>query len=287
MGCILELVLIELNEEQISKIKEGFFIPSKPEILTQIQKVIISDEPKVSVLADIIAKDIGLASAIFKTINSPVFGFNRKISNIKQAVMFLGLTKVEAIITCLLLKDAFKGESCISLERFWDNSNDVANAMLHVGQHVKAKVPLETLYTVGLFHDCGVAAMSIKYSDYKDILTESNNSHSESLVDIEDRNYKTNHACVGFHIATTWHLPKEICELILNHHALDFLQASDCDMVSYAYVTLKAAENMVESINRHRTIYDWSFIKEECLQLLGITDSDYDDSTKDFVENLN
>lgn len=279
--------MIELNKEQISKIKEGFFIPSKPEILTQIQQVINSDDPKASVLADSIAKDIGLSSAILKTINSPFFGFNRKISNIKQAVLFLGLSQVEAIITCVLLKDAFKGESCISLERFWDNSNDVANAMLHVGNYVKAKVPLETLYTVGLFHDCGVAAMSIKYSDYKDILTEANNSYTESLVGIEERNYKTNHACVGFHIATTWHLPKEICELILNHHTLDFLQASDCDMVRYAYIALKAAENMVESIKRHRTMYDWLFVKEECLQMLGITDSEYDDSTKEFAENLN
>ncbi len=278
--------MIELDEDEISKIKEGFFIPSKPEILTQIQKVISSDDPKVAVLADIIAKDIGLASAILKTINSPVFGFNRKISNIKQAVLFLGLTQVEAIITCLLLKDAFKGESCISLERFWDNSNDVANAMLHLGNYVKANVPLETLYTVGLFHDCGVAAMSIRYSDYKDILTEGNNSYSERLVDIEERNYQTNHASVGFHIATTWNLPKEICALILNHHALDFLQSSECDMVKYGYATLKAAENMVESIKRHRTIYDWSFIKEECLQMLGITDTDYDESIKDFEENL-
>ena len=60
-------------------------------------------------------------SAILKIVNSPAYGLVRSVSNIKQAIMFLGWNGIEALVPSLKLKQMFaQKECCISLERFWD-----------------------------------------------------------------------------------------------------------------------------------------------------------------------
>ncbi len=277
--------MIDLCQKNLSKIEQGFQLPSKPEVLTKIQDIINSDVPDLRLLADVIVMDIALSAAILRTINYPLFGFNRSIVDIKQAVMFLGLRKIEAVTASILLKEAFKGNSCISLERFWDNSTDIANAMLFVGNLVRDKVPLETLYTYGLFHDCGIAAMSIKYQDYKDTLIKGNSSSSQSLVEVEEQTYRTNHAVISFYVASSWNLPKDICLLILNHHELKFLTRSKCTQSNCAYATLKIAENIIENTKRMTNSYDWSYIKKDCLAAIGISEEAYKKLEGEYAEH--
>lgn len=276
--------MINLDDDKLKQVFSGFNIPPKPEILQQIQDITSQEEADLTLLANVVSQDIGLSSAILKTINSPYFGMNRVISDIKQAVMFLGLNKVETITTGILLRSSFAGKSSISLERFWDNATDVANAMLYIGNQVKDKVPLENLYTLGLFHDSGIAAMSIKYEDYKQTLIDANGSGSESLLAIEERKYRTNHAVVGYFIASSWHLPKSICQLILNHHEHQYLDQNNCDESNYSYAALKIAENMVDASRRYTNTYDWPFVKDKCLEMIGITEIDYKDFEEDFAE---
>ncbi|WP_114327075.1 HDOD domain-containing protein [Candidatus Colwellia aromaticivorans] len=115
----------------------SFQIPVKPQILTDMQLLLDAVEPDVESIANLISNNVGLSSAILKIINSPFYGMSRKISKLKQAVIILGLETINALVTALLLKSSFQGNSCISLERFWDDSLDVANAMAFVGNRLQ------------------------------------------------------------------------------------------------------------------------------------------------------
>ena len=46
-------------------------------------------EPDTGGVANLISRDVGLSAAILKVINSPFYGMNRRISEIKQAAMML------------------------------------------------------------------------------------------------------------------------------------------------------------------------------------------------------
>lgn len=211
------LNLFNLDEEKISAVVSGFQVPVKPEILTSIDQLMAQKEPDIEKIADLISSDVGLSASILKIINSPMYGMNRRISKIKQAVMMLGLKTINSLVTATLLKQSFSGKSSISLERFWDDANDIANAMIFIGSKVKTIIPVEMLYTIGLFHDCGIPLLALKYENYKDVLIEANTS-DESFINVEEKHYQTNHAVLGYYISSSWHLPKEICQLILQHH---------------------------------------------------------------------
>lgn len=277
--------MISIDENKLKEVVSSFQIPPKPELLTKIQQIMATEEPDMSALADIIAKDVGISSAILKIINSPCYGMNRKISEIKQAVMILGLNTINGLVTALLLKESIKGKSSISLERFWDDALDVANAMTFLGNKVKNKVPVDMLYTVGLFHDCGIPLIAIKYPNYKDVLVKAN-SNGENSVALENSTYGTNHPVIGYFVAASWNLPKNICDIILRHHDEQYLAEINGSTEQLIFAVLKAAENIVNKNKRHHYSPDWQLFSESVLDVLGISEEDYVDLEDDFAELL-
>ena len=237
--------MINLDNKKMASVVSSFQIPVKPRILADLQLLLDKVEPDIDRVADLISSDVGLSSAILKTINSPFYGLSRRISKIKQAVMILGLKTINGLVTALLLKSSFQGNSCISLERFWDDSLDVANAMAFVGSKVKNTIPVDMLYTIGLFQNCGIPLLALKFGDYKDVLIEANSLGINS-ISLEEKKYQTNHAVLGYYVASSWHLPKEICSLILQHHESDYLSEISGNDEQLAFATLKVAEHMVE-----------------------------------------
>ena len=275
--------MFNLDQQQINAVISSFQIPVKPEILTEMESLMEEEYPDLNDISNLIAKDVGLSAAILKVINSPFYGMNRRISEIKQAAMMLGLTTIKALVTALLLKKSFSGNACISLERFWDDAIDTANAMQFIGNRVKNEIPVDMLFTIGLFHDCGIPMLAMKYNDYKDILINANQAHENSIA-YEEKAYKTNHATLGYFVASSWHLPKDICQIILRHHDVSFISSPTCSKGELAFCVLKAAENLTENIKRHGNSPDWQTFGDNVLSILGLSDEDYRDLMDDYSE---
>ena len=231
--------MFDVDSNKMAAVVSSFQIPVKPQILTDMQALLTDSEPNMDALAKLISSDVGLSSAILKIINSPFYGMNRKISEIKQAVMMLGLKTISGLVTALLLKASFKGQASISLERFWDDSLDVANAMAFIGNKIKSKIPVDMLYTIGLFENCGIPLLALKFADYKEVLIEANKQGVNSIA-LEEQRYKTNHAVLGYYVASSWNLPKEICELILRHHEPSYLHHISGNQEQLAFAALKS-----------------------------------------------
>lgn len=275
--------MFNLDNKKMTAVVSSFQIPVKPEILTSMQLLLDEEEPNIDSIAVLISNDVGLSSSILKIINSPFYGMNRRISEIKQAVMMLGLKTINGLVTALVLKSSFQGSACISLERFWDDSLDVANAMAFIGNKIKNRIPVDMLYTIGLFQNCGIPLLALKFDDYKEVLIKANSLGINS-IELEEQKYQTNHAVLGYYVASSWHLPKEICTLILQHHELDYLSEISGSNEQLVFAALKAAEHMVERVKRHNISPDWEEIKADVLNVLGITSLDYDDLEDDFAE---
>jgi len=277
--------MIAITQDVIDHVSEGFSIPSMPDILIKVQSICADPNGEISELAGLITTDIGLSSAILKTINSPLYGMNRAISDIGQAVMLLGMGSVSTLIAGILIKQSFQGEAAIRFERLWDNASIVAQTMVYIGQNINDKIPPENLYTAGLFHDCGIAAMSMRFSStYLETLLLANEDHSKTQVEHEEVRHHSNHAVVGYFIASGWKLPRDICQVILNHHEADFLKFNKDNMENLVYATLKVADNIVSSLKRHQNIEGWNEIRDVCYDALGIDEHTYHDLCEDLQE---
>lgn len=272
--------------ELVDKASDGFYIPSKPDILQKIEKILQAEEPDLIALADLVATDIGVSSVVLKTINAPFYGMRRTICEIKQAVLLLGMEVIKALVVGVILRRAYEGDSCISLERFWDSTNEIANSMVYVGGRIKDKVSIDKLYTVGLFHNCAIPAFAIKYPDYKEMLAFQDEAENADVTELENKQYGTNHAVMGYYIASSWGLPKEICKIILNHHRSDFLESNIDEESRLIWATLKVSENLVHRIRRFKDISDWPIVGQHCMDILHIDKEEFDDLEEDLSEML-
>ena len=266
--------MIELDNKKLASAVSSFQVPAKPQILIDIQELMSKEEPNINDIANVIMSDIALSSAILKVINSPLYGVNRKISKIKHAVMALGLTAVNGLVVALTLKSSMQGKASIALESFWEDSLDVANAMSFIGGQIDAKIPLETLYSIGLFQNCGIPILALRYSDYNLLLMQAENTGVTSVA-LEEQKYKTNHAVLGYYVAVSWNLPNDICQIILRHHDVNILSEIDGSDMQVTFAILKAAENLVERVKRQASSPDWMCLESSVFDVLGISDMDY------------
>lgn len=268
----------------LKKIQQGFKIPPKPEILQEITDLMEDENFELPDVGELIAKDIGISSDVLRIVNSSANGFNRTIADISQAVCFLGAEQVKAIVGVNKLRAAYSGNSGLKLERFWDETVENATTMLYVNKWLGKKFPPDSLYTFGLFHDCGIAAMGYKYDDYLEVLLDSNENPDVDLAWAENKRYKVDHATIGFYIGASWRLPKTICKMIRVHHDFEAVQSTFNPQQKGMYAILKITEYMIRNIRRFEENRFFDEQKDELLSWVGMGDQDFDDLKDDLSD---
>ena len=281
--------MVDIDNSTAEKLMTSFHIPVKPAILIELQQEQAKPEPSLKVIAMIIAKDIALSAIVLKTVNSPLYGLRRTIVDIKRGVSLLGSRNISNLVTFVELKKDFSSKSSISYEKYWDLALETAHMMTSLIDTLglKTKCTLEDAYAFGLFRDCGIPLMAMKYSDYKSVLIEANNQTEAVMTGIEARYYQTNHAVVGYFIARSWNLPQSLCELILRHHELDFLEANDTSPEQKdLYALAKVASNVLSQYQLGKDEAEWNLVRDSVLGYLGLSEWDYNEIQEDIKDSL-
>ncbi|MGH1371780.1 MAG: HDOD domain-containing protein [Cellvibrionaceae bacterium] len=271
--------MTDLTQEQIQKVLQGISIPPQPQIMVDLQMEQLSPDCSINVIADLIGQDIGLAGSILKTVNSPFYGLSNKITSINQAVNLLGVKSVINLVNGLSIKGELGDDQIIALGKFWDSSMEVAMAASVIAKQIGFSASDEA-YTLGLFHNCGVPLLMMRFDNYPDVLVEAYAKECARMIDIENEELKTNHAVVGYYVAKSWNLPGYLCEAIHEHHTIEkvFTQ-EDADPTKK---TLLAVLKMAEHIcGTHRilgncdTDFEWTRIEDLVLIYVGMSQYDF------------
>jgi len=281
--------MFDITETTAKNIITSFQIPAKPQALADLQLEQAMPNPSPNAFAEVIAKDVALSANVLKTVNSPLFGLNRTITDIKQSVMLLGCDNIINLASFFQLQTAFNNKkSAISHEKYWDTAMETANMVniLLTQLNLQNECPIEDAYAFGLFRDCGIPLMAMKYADYKETLMEANNNPETIFTDIEEARYQTNHAIVGYFVAKSWNLPKNLCDLILRHHEPDFLNSTDSnDLQKNLYGLVKIASNALNHYKFMTEDSEWLLAKEPVLEYFSLTEFEYNDLEEDIKES--
>ncbi len=169
------------GKEAMLNLIKGFVIPPRPEVLTRFHEEQSKRNPSLMRIAGIVGSDPGIAASVIRTVNSPYFGLSRKISSIQEAVPLMGVANLDAVVTSLALIAACG--TPVSMERFWDTAMDVALISKSLAKAVVG-VSENDAFTLGVFHDCGIALMMQRMPDYKQFLVEANTNTARSLPEL-------------------------------------------------------------------------------------------------------
>jgi HD-like signal output (HDOD) protein len=201
-------------------------IPAQPEILIAVQNEIAKETPDLDVISDKIIQDGGLFSSVLKLINSPYFCMRCEIKTIKHAISLIGVDNLATNIACIKFRAQMSGTDFIPMPTYWGLSADTAKLCSILSKELCISSPTQA-YAFGLFKDAGILILAKKYSNYKDVLTEQNNTDLRAFTELEDEHFNTNHTIVSYLVSKKWGMEKSFREACLYHHDIEYIIADD------------------------------------------------------------
>lgn len=274
---------------QLGKLLHGIQIPPQPEILVEIDKELRQPYPDVPRVARLIRSDVSLSAGVLKVVNSAQFGLRTQVESVHQAVTLLGLNCVRNMLSAVVLKRSIAGSGVPDMPRYWDSAAAIASAAMEVARRV-TRIPPDEAYTLGLFCDVGIPLLAGRYPNYIETLRLANAREGGSFTDVEDERHQTNHAVIGFYMASSWHLSPANKEAISSHHDVDDILDTNLPAgrdVETRLAVLKLAEHAEHLCNRGRhPDPDWSQIGPQVVDYLGLSEPDFQDLMADLLDQL-
>lgn len=136
-----------------------------------------SDDGNIIKLVRIIESDVILTANILKMINSPFYGFSKKINSVSQAVMLFGTHKIYALVISYAMKESLKANTDI----YGFNSvqfNEMCHLQSALVMQWYSKISLrdaQFLASLVLMMEIGklILANEVQKSDYSDMFRKS------------------------------------------------------------------------------------------------------------------
>lgn len=196
-------------------------LPSLPAILNELTEALSRDDCAIEEIACIIGKDIGVTAKILKLVNSAFFGLQRKVSSTDDAVSYLGVATIKALVLAVSAFSPFEGKkSCpLSVESIWSHSLEVASNARQISETLGArnKEPAD-IFVAGLLHDVGKLALAANLPDeYTELLAHCRQKRAP-VYQAEEALFGANHATIGGYLLSLWGLPDSVVSAICFHH---------------------------------------------------------------------
>ncbi|MCP5278094.1 MAG: HDOD domain-containing protein [Thiobacillus sp.] len=194
----------------------GIKIPPLPEALLKIQAMLRNPDVSTADVARLIRQDGALSGAVFRVVGSPVFGLHARVDTVDRAVTLLGIPPTLAILRGISLRAAFGGGTQdAALEALWRRSGQIAQYAMAATRLLRPRgISPDQAYTLGMFHDCGLALLAKRFPAYGEALAQDLWREIPAL----DRAQNSDHGLVGEMVARNWQLPGEIAQAIRHHH---------------------------------------------------------------------
>jgi HD-like signal output (HDOD) protein len=269
------------DADPVDALIKSIRIPPRPSLLADLQRELALEYPSPTAIGRIIASDVGMSGALLKLANSSFYSGGRKAKSIDQAIIFLGINQVAALMTGLLARQAIRSDSA-ALAAFWDLSTRRAQAMVFLSRHLRIGAP-DVAHTFGLFCDTGVALLLNRFPDYAATFEAASREPERRFTEVEEERHSTDHAAIGCLLARNWGLSSEVSWAIMHHHDYSVIDDAATDDAVRSLVALSLlAERSLQAYQGHSTSIEWDKGGERACAYLGLSD----DETTDLLDQL-
>ncbi len=215
--------MVEKGKNLLERIREIKNLPTIPEIVFQVLRLIKDPSTSISEITRYIEEDPVITAKVLQVANSPLYRGTTEITSLNYAASRLGLAELEKIVLSLSLMKEIKGMTRQESRLFWRHCVSVALMADVVNSF--SKNPIEShdpakddLFVGGLLHDIGLLVLRHHFSaEYEQVIIICEASDA-SLYETEKELLGTTHAEIGATLATNWNIPESVVAMIAFHH---------------------------------------------------------------------
>ncbi|MGE5315267.1 MAG: HDOD domain-containing protein [Acidobacteriota bacterium] len=197
-------------------------LPSAPQFHNRLNGLLKNDDKYLRLIIEEIEKNPALTAKLLRTANSVFFGARKNISNVNDAVRFIG---VEYVASLVLAIEAYyqicmqsHGDLSALMEEVWDESLKRAELAKLVAMEWKVKCEPRLIYVTALLQDIGYVARLCHqpelYQRYH-ALCQLNRGRE---YEIETHLYTQTHEDLAAALLKLWNFPVPIISAIKKHH---------------------------------------------------------------------
>jgi HD-like signal output (HDOD) protein len=188
-------------------------LPTLPIVLDEVTRLLDDEQASPEQIAKVISRDQVLSAKVLKMVNSPIYGFPRRINTVQHALVLLGLNVIRGLIISTSVFEIMS-ESMVGL---WEHSVGCAMACNHIAKILDLKDPEEYAVT-GLLHDLGKVVLSVQLPETKQTLEQLVREQDLSYLQAEKKELGFGHDRINGWLADHWNLPLNIREGLAYHH---------------------------------------------------------------------
>ena len=218
-------------------------LPTLPEILLRVQRIVNSEEGNASVLAKIIQQDPALAVKVLKVANSAFFSpANQRISSLSHAIARIGFNEIRSIIMAItLIKQFSKKSNILDYKQFWRHS--LASAYL--SQTIIKVLPVkysseesQICFLSGLLHDIGILVYDqFFHKEFEQIMNYALSQETSFLRAEQLTAGKEPHQVIGGALLELWKIDAPVISGVRFHHSFEKATANQARFWAVTYLT--------------------------------------------------
>ena len=219
-------------------------LPSLPEIALKVKEAVSDPDVSTDKLTRILEADPSIVARLIQVANSPINQGVTPVTSIRAAVIRLGLATTRDLVLCLSVKQLFKVESTLLMNRMlqlYEHSIEVAAIAYSLAKKTTHLAP-DDMLLAGLVHDIGVIPI-LTYIDQTGLIIESLDQVEEIISDLR--------TVVGSMVISHWALSPELLIVVENaeNWGRDHAKKADmCDVILAAQIYFRLQHHQLKDL---------------------------------------
>ncbi len=207
-------------------------LPAQPQVFSRLQVVMARAAASAADVAQVIAEDGALTVKVLQIANSAFFRRARRVSNIEQAVLYLGFKTIRNLVMCAEVFSRWPG-------RLRHAAVDLEDLQMHA-QRTAAVARALTAGTqfcddtvlAALLHDIGYWVLVQECPRELEQAVELALAACIPLPQAEYEILGASHAEIGAYLLALWGLPYAVVEAVAHHHRPERVKSVRLDPLS-------------------------------------------------------
>ncbi len=202
-----------------SLVRDEVTLATFPDIYFKIREILDSDVSTARDIADMVGKDTSLTAKLLKLVNSPFYGFPKKVDSISRGVMVIGGNEISMLALGISAINAFKDipPELMNMKDFWVHSVACGTCAKALGAAIGGP-PAERLFVAGMLHDIGRLVLFKKLPHAATEAIYYAQANLMPLYEAERDVIGFTHAEVGSLLMREWKFPDELTRIVKCHH---------------------------------------------------------------------
>ena len=224
---------------------------SRPTVAMELVR--LAEEPRVDArtLRDCVAQDPALTCKVLRVVNSSLYGLNRPVADLNQAIGLIGIKPLKLLVLGFNLPDALFAEvAARELQWYWTNTLTRAVAARLIAEQMW-RTSGDEAFIAGLLQDIGILVLLRELGEpYAKFLTGVIDEKCH-LASLEQDTLGFDHNQLSAALLARWHLPGRLVEAIAapkKMARLSRMAAPECDLPQILHL----AEMLMQLVGQRR-----------------------------------